>query len=172
MDLWSLDECHFQQHGSRCAMWVAPEEDDPIVYHEPTRRSISLFGAVNLRSGRMLTMMISPFDSASFEAFLHYLDVHRNRHRRMHVILDNAAYHKAADLRPYLHSVRHRLQLDYLPPYSPELNPIERVWKLLRRLRLHNRYFPSLNDLVQEVSQQLALWAKPNSVLRRLSCIT
>lgn len=152
-------------------MWVPPEEDDPVVYHEPTRRSISLFGAVNLRSGRLLTMTTSPFDAESFEAFLRYLDAHRNRRCRMRLILDNAAYHKAEDLQPYLQSVQHRMSLDYLPPYSPELNPVERVWKLLRRLRLHNRYFPSLEKLIDEVSEQLALWAKPNPVLRRLSCI-
>lgn len=152
-------------------MWVPPEEHDPVVMHEPTRRSISLFGAVNLRSGRMLSMICSTFDAASFEAFLGHLDVHRNRRRRMRIVLDNAAYHKAADLQPALRTLRPRLQLDYLPPYSPELNPIERVWKLMRRLRLHNRYFPTLDDLTKQVSDQLAIWGKPNPVLRRLCCI-
>jgi transposase len=38
--------------------------------------------------------------------------------------------------------------LDYLPPYSPELNPIERLWKLKRRQCIHNRYFPTLDEVV------------------------
>ena len=41
--------------------------------------------------------------------------------------------------------------LDYLPPYSPELNPIERVWNLTRRQCLHNRYFPVLEEVVAAV---------------------
>ena len=47
-EIWSLDECHFQQYGSRCTMWVPPEEKDPVVLQAPTKKSISLFGAVNV----------------------------------------------------------------------------------------------------------------------------
>lgn len=50
VDLWALDEVHFQQHGSRCRMWIAPEDSDPIVMHEPTRRSVGYFGG-DLGSG-------------------------------------------------------------------------------------------------------------------------
>jgi transposase len=58
--------------------------------------------------------------------------------------------------------------LDFLPPYSPELNSIERVWKLLRRLCLHNQYFETLDDLVYSVSHQVDLWACPNPILDKL----
>ena len=37
VDLWASDEVHFQQHGSRCRMWVPPETKDPILLHHPTR---------------------------------------------------------------------------------------------------------------------------------------
>ena len=40
MDLWAIDEVHFQQHGSRCRMWIAPENRDPVLHHEPTRKSV------------------------------------------------------------------------------------------------------------------------------------
>ena len=40
VDLWASDEVHFQQHGSRCRMWVPPETKDPILLHHPTRRSV------------------------------------------------------------------------------------------------------------------------------------
>ena len=46
-------------------------------------------------------------------------------------------------------------ELSYLPPYSPNLNPIERVWKLTRRLCLHNRYFPTLADVLETVEGQV-----------------
>ena len=54
VDLWALDEVHFQQQGSRCRMWVPPEIKDPIVYHHPTRKSVGYFGAVRLRDGKFL----------------------------------------------------------------------------------------------------------------------
>jgi hypothetical protein len=60
----------------------------------------------------------------------------------------------------------------FLPPYSPELNPIERVWKLTRRLCLHNRYFGFLESVVEAVEQQFADWREPNDSLRLLCLLT
>ncbi|MBI2886488.1 MAG: hypothetical protein HYY02_04695 [Chloroflexi bacterium] len=51
IDLWAMDEVHFQQHGSRCRLWVPPEAKDPILLQHPTRRSVGYFGAVRLRNG-------------------------------------------------------------------------------------------------------------------------
>jgi transposase len=168
LELWSLDECHFQQHGSRCTMWVPPEEKDPVLLHAPTRKSIALFGAVNLRDGQLVTQFSSKFDAITFGDFLKKLIRHRPRRRRLVLILDNARYHHARILQPFLAERRHILSLSFLPPYSPELNPVERVWKLARRLCTHNQYFPQLSDLIAAVTYQLDLWEKPNIFLRRL----
>jgi transposase len=172
VDLWSADECHFQQHGSRCVMWVPPEATDPVLWHEPTRRSIGLFGAVNLQGGQMHALCCEPFNGDTFVVFLRTLLRRRARGLRMVVLADNAAYHKSPPVRAFLAACEPRLQLLYLPPYSPELNPIERVWKLTRRLCTHNRYFPDLDDLRTLVADQLRVWWKPNETLRRLCCIT
>lgn len=40
IDLWAIDEVHFQQHGSRCRMWIPPEDIDPICLHEPANTSM------------------------------------------------------------------------------------------------------------------------------------
>jgi transposase len=46
-----------------------------------------------------------------------------------------------------------RLALEFLPPYSPDMNPIERVWKLTRRQATHNRYFPTLDEIIIAVEK-------------------
>jgi transposase len=172
LDLWSLDECHFQQHGSRCAMWIPPEEVDPVVLHAPTRKSVALFGAVNLKGGQLITHFNKLFEAQSFLAFLKMLTRRRSHGKKMVVIIDNARYHHAAALKDWLHAHRGILELLFLPPYSPELNPIERVWKLLRRLCTHNEYFPELELLQNAITGKLWEWWKPNDDLRRLCCIT
>lgn len=149
-------------------MWVPPEETDPVLLHAPTRKSVALFGAVNLRTGQLITQFCSPFNAITFGTFLRTLLRHRSPTRRLVVVLDNARYHHATLLRSYLTEKRHLLSLSFLPPYSPALNPIERVWKLARKLCTHNQYFPLLADLVTAVSAQLELWRKPNPVLARL----
>jgi transposase len=153
-------------------MWVPPEETDPVVLHAPTRKSVALFGAVNLKGGQMISHFNDLFDAQSFLAFLQSLLRRRGRGKKMILITDNARYHHAAALKDWLYAHRASLELLFLPPYSPELNPIERVWKLLRRLCTHNEYFPELKLLQNALTRQLTEWWKPNDDLRRLCCIT
>jgi transposase len=81
-------------------------------------------------------------------------------------ISDNAQYHRSKLHREWRGQQAPQFALDFLPPYSPDLNPIERVWKLTRRLCLHNRYFGL--RVVSAVEGQFAEWNKPNDTLRRL----
>jgi len=87
------------------------------------------------------------------------------------LVLDNAKYHHARLLQPWLHTHRKVLTLMFLPPYSPELNPIERVWKLTRWLATRNRHFPTLGHVVEAVQERFNLWAKPNRQMARLCAI-
>jgi transposase len=152
-------------------MWVPPEIKDPILLHAPTRKSIACFGAVNLGTGQLVRMMCKVFNAETFQHFLQRLVRHRAR-RRMILVLDNARYHHAVLLRPFLHQHTAHLRLLFLPPYSPQLASIERVWKLTRRLATHNRYFATLGEVLHAVNACFDRWRRPNAVLRRLCCIT
>ena len=85
--------------------------------------------------------------------------------------MDNARWHHARALRPWLRRHHRVIRLEFLPPYSPDLNPVERVWKLARRLCTHNVYFDTLQKLIQNVQQRFDMWFKPNRQLRRLCAI-
>lgn len=165
-----MDEVHFQQHGSRCRMWVAPEVEDPVCLHAPTRKSISFFGAVRLRDGKL--MMSTPngnFDARTCWDFLRRLQRAACKDgRKAIVIADNARYHHAALHEPWRKEVSASFQLHFLPPYSPELNPIERVWKLTRRRCLHNQHFPDLSNVIEAVTPLFRAWSRPNTTLSRL----
>jgi len=97
VDLWATDEVHFQQHGSRCQMWIPPETKDPILLHAPPRRSVGYFGAVRLRDGDFLFCReAGKFNGATFFAFMKSLRRNSIRTgRRVVVITDNAKYHHA-----------------------------------------------------------------------------
>ena len=82
--------------------------------------------------------------------------------------IDNARYHHAKMHKKWREKVSCNFILEYLPPYSPELNPIERVWKLTRRLRLHNRYFPKLEDVFHSVESLFETWQNGAEDLKRL----
>jgi transposase len=168
-----MDEVHFQQHGSRCRMWVPPEVKDPVLLHHPTRQSVGYFGAVRLRDGKFVfSREMNRFDA---QTTWNFLDLLRQRSRRagraVALIIDNAKYHHANLHRTWRQEQAPDFVLDYLPPYSPDLNPIERVWKLVRRLRLHDEYFPTLQAVIDAVESQFAKWASQNETLRRLCVI-
>ena len=154
-------------------MWIAPEDKDPVVRHEPTRKSIGFFGAVRLRDGCLVTRREDrSFNGATFWRFARELEaLSRTLERRVVVISDNAKYHHALLHQAWRQEQEAHFALDFLPPYCPQLNPIERVWKLLRRLCLHNQHFPTLEKVVAAVQPQLDLWQQPNEPLRKLCSI-
>ncbi len=96
----------------------------------------------------------------------------RSKGRKMVVVLDNARYHHAKLLQPYRHRHRQYLELWFLPPYSPQLAPVERVWKLARRLATHNLHFGGLEELQYAAESCFNRWRKPNPVLKKLCGIT
>lgn len=151
-------------------MWIAPEIKHPVCLHHPTRKSVGYFGAVNLRTGQLVVQReATVFDGQTFASFLIQLKTaSRRRGRRIVVISDNAKYHHAKLHLPWREAQAKTFALDYLPPYSPDLNPIERVWKLARRLCLHNCYFARLDQVCAVVDHQFLAWSQPNEILRKL----
>lgn len=120
----------------------------------PTRKSVACFGAVSLSAGKFIRAMCGEkFDAVTFETFPKKLLRHHSHGRRMVIVLDNARYHHAVLLQLLLRKYRAVLSFLFLPPYSPQLAPIECVWKLDRRMATHYRYFATLNELLAAVEQ-------------------
>lgn len=165
-----LDEVHFQQYGSSCQMWIPPEEKDPVIRHHPTRKSIGYFGAVRLRDGKLVSQKTS--DSFNAKTCLKFFKTLKRKSmrsgRRVIVVLDNAKYHHAKLHKIWRGHNAHCFLFLFLPAYSPNLNMIERVWKLTRRKSIHNRYFLSIDEVAEAVESQFKKWNKPNMTLTKL----
>lgn len=170
--MWFMDECHFQQHGSRLTAWFHKDEKDPIVRHASTRKKVGIIGAVKANDGTLVACEEDKFNAQTIEAFFTELVAHREAGKTMVVILDNARFHHAKALSGWLERHSEIFRLDFLPPYSPELNHIERVWKFLRRHCTHNQYFENLDKLRQAVFAKITEWASPNEDLAQLCAIT
>ncbi len=149
-------------------MW-APKGQQPRVLSASTRQKVGFFGAVNLKTGVLLTKDAPTFNGETFGDFLGYLL--QATQGKVYLILDNAKWHKARVLKEFFIQNQDRLVRIFLPPYSPELNPAERVWRITRRLVTHNRYFPSVGELKMALTSHFLKWAQPNIALRAL-CAT
>jgi len=87
------------------------------------------------------------------------------------LVLVNATSHKSNRVAKFVDKHKKRLELLFLPPYSPELNPIERVWGNLKYLVTHNTYFENLEALENAVAEYLKDYFEPNNRLASLCCI-
>lgn len=76
------------------------------------------------------------------------------RHQRVVLLIDNAPWHRGKAVNEALAECPH-LEFKRLPSYSPQLNPIERFWKKLRRRATHNRLFDAIGDLKSSVRNSL-----------------
>jgi transposase len=150
-------------------MWVPPEVKEPVLLHAPTRKSVGYFGAVRLRDGKFIyAREEDKFNGRSCWQFLKQLRQGSLRSsKRVVIIIDNAKYHHALLHKAWREEAMPRFRLDFLPPYSPDLNPIERVWKLTRRLCLHNVYFPKLDQVRETAERQFDQWSGGSSTLNQ-----
>jgi len=146
-------------------MWVPPEDTDPVVLQTPIRKNIAFFGAVRLSEAVLVTQRAESFNSEAFQTFLSRIIRRKRKGRKIIVVADNARWHHAKATAPWLHTQRKKLRLDFLPPYSPELNHIEIVWKLTRGLCTHNQYFHAIEKLIGTAEEQFATWSAPNNAL-------
>jgi transposase len=79
----------------------------------------------------------------------------REQHPRVVLVIDNAPWHRGQPIDEALRDNPH-LEFKRLPSYSPQLNPIERLWKKLRRRATHNRLFDTLADLKSSLRASLS----------------
>ena len=110
------------------------------------RKTAHVYGAIALDDARFTYQFAPVFNGHTFHQFLRLL-VRRYRGRKVFVVLDNGPCHWLDEPgRQWLVRHRDRIELHRLPPYSPELNPIEGVWKTTKRRATHNRFYATVAE--------------------------
>lgn len=105
-----------------------------------------MFGAISLDEARFFYRFEPVFNGKTFLAFLKQL-VARCTPRKVFLIIDNAPFHWLGDDgKEWLRKNSHKIELHRLPPYSPEYNPMEGVWKVTRKLATHNRFYHTTKE--------------------------
>ena len=96
-------------------------------------------------------LRIKIVDRANPETFQEFLEEIRKDRPRFCMILNNASYHKSKAVREYVESTGGNIELEFLPPYTPQLNPVETVWRDPKR-RLAGRFSWSFDELKQAIT--------------------
>ena len=120
----------------------------PIVTINPGYSNFHIASAVNPFTGEEFTYFLDKLFTGSINQYLSALSEEK-RGRKVWLIWDGAGFHRSKEL-----VVPSNIELIPLPPYSPELNPVERLWAWLRRHVCRNRLYETLKRLQKALIQE------------------
>ena len=113
------------------------------------RSRINLCGAIDMISHQLTFQEDQTLDAESTIRFFRRLEDAYPNHEKVHVFCDNARYYRNKKVKKYLEDSK--IILHFLPPYSPNLNPIERLWKWMKERVIYNTYYEEFEDFTSAV---------------------
>lgn len=117
----------------------------PFSKVKPGYKNFYIYSSVSSHTGETFSLILPWANTEMMNKYLTEFGKYYST-KKLLVILDQAGWHKSKDL-----VVPQNIELMYLPPYSPELNPVERLWLWLRRHVCKNRVFESIEFLMDEL---------------------
>jgi transposase len=133
----------------------AKRGEQPTVQTSGKRRGYKVFGLIEFFSGRFFYQgSEGKFTSQSYQAFL--AAVLRQTRQPLFLIQDGAKYHTSRSTRQFFAAHPGRLTVYQLPSYSPDYNPIQYLWRKVKKEATHNKYFEAFEHLAHSVDKTLA----------------
>lgn len=156
------DEARFGRISREMACWVKSGMI-PSVSRQMIREYIYAYSAISPQTGDCYSM-ISPYcNTEAMNEFLQQVSSHYDNYRII-MILDKAGWHISSTLK-----IANNIQLMHLAPYSPELNPVELLWREIRRKYFHNNIFSSLDEVETVLQTALAACHSNKNAIQQLA---
>lgn len=108
------------------------------------RSRINLSGAIDILSHQIVIQEDKMLNAGATISFLQKIEKAYPTKKRVHLFCDNAPYYRNKEVTRYLSTSK--IHLHFLPPYSPNLNPIERLWKWMKERVSYNTYYESFEE--------------------------
>lgn len=143
-----IDGVHPTHNTKPTYGWIQKGERKEI----PTntgRRRVNLSGAVDIVSGKVLIREDETLNATATIDFLKMISIAYPEAETIHIFCDNAKYYRNKNVYEYL--TTSKIKMHFLPPYSPNLNPIERLWKFMNERVLYNKYYEKFADFKEAV---------------------
>jgi len=142
------DEAGFGRINKPKYCWC-PKGNRPSVPCHHIREYRYAYGAVEPISGDSFFLVMPQCNTVCMNIFLEEL-AKKYPNDKIILCCDGAAWHKAKSLQ-----VPENIQLIFIPPYTPEMNPIEQIWKEIRKIGFRNESFPSLNKVIDRLCETI-----------------
>jgi transposase len=142
LTLWFMDEARFGQKGRVCHRWFTRGQRPPGLCDQRYTWA-HLFGAARPATGEAFALVLPEVSTTAMSTFLGEFAARLAEDEHTILVLDRAGWHKARRL-----VVPSNITLVWLPPYSPQLNPVERLWLFLRERHLSHRLLDSYDAIL------------------------
>lgn len=148
-----IDGVHPTQATKLSYGWIRTGQNK-LIKTSASRTRVNILGAISLENPEeVITESYETINAESMISFLKKLRAEHSSYKKIHVILDQAGYNKAHDL--FREAKKLNIKLHHLPAYSPNLNPIERLWKFMNEKVRNNRFFKSAKDFREAINDFL-----------------
>lgn len=148
--IFFMDGVHPSHAVRFCKGWIRKGERREIPTNASHKRT-NLLGALNLED---MTLFHRRYETLNADATIDFLTALLESRPRgtLHVVLDQGRYQKCAAVNEW-NAQNPRLTLHYLPAYSPNLNPIERCWKIMHEHTTNNRYYKTFKEFSEKITE-------------------
>lgn len=145
--------------------WSVKGKQPKVACKQSKRERQTAFGSFNYNTGQMTVSFADKGNSKTFKKYLRKVMFEYRHVSKVIMVLDNVAYHHAHKIRDWV-DAHPKLELYFLPPYSPDLNAVERAWWYMRKKITHNRYIKSLKERKAAFWKMVSHYQKPNEELK------
>lgn len=161
--IYFSDSTHPQHQTHLAYGWILKGERKNIATTARQKR-VNYIGAVTLNGHKIVYNQVEKVDGANIKNFMNALRRRHPNNEKIHMIWDNASYHRSKEVKS--EAERLNIKLHYLPPYSPNLNPIERLWKVMHEHVSYNTYYEKFSDFVEATANFFRHIGKKKKLLR------
>lgn len=161
------DECSISNTATVSYSWAEKGVQPKIEAKQTKRERQTFFGCVDYTDGKVIVKRAERGNTKTFKLFLLKV-LHEYKAKKVWMVLDNVRYHHAKRLKLFLEKNKHRIEFIFLPPYSPDLNPMERVWWYMRKKITHNRSLESLKERVKRFWKLFSIFNNKNEFIVKL----
>lgn len=148
--IYFMDGTH-PMHNSQLAYGWIKKGKDKFIKANTGRERVNINGAYNVEEHKAIVREDESINAQSTVALLDQM-LKEQSMGKLYIILDNARYHHSKQVQEFL-SKNPRIQFKFLPPYSPNLNLIERLWKFLKKKVAYNKYYEKFSEFKQKIDE-------------------
>jgi transposase len=141
--IYFADSTHPQHNPVLSYGWIKTGEEVEIKTNSG-RKHLNISGAIEVNSQDIITRSSDRVNAGSICILLKAIKDKNPFDKNITLIMDNAAYNRSWKVKTLAKELK--IKLFYLPPYSPNLNPIERLWKFMKKKVIYNKYYEKFNE--------------------------